>query len=115
MEIEGFIRLTNYYDHPAEPNYKVFHFRTQEMGDHFEMLLKEKGIAYERHDDNDTGKLLVLFGVKRHDFKEALRCNFLTHGKYRKPLIQNKTFRFTFLFFILLLIGIAIWRYQVSQ
>jgi hypothetical protein len=114
MEGEGLIRVTNYYDHPTEPAYKVIHFRTKEAADHFEQLLQEKNIGYERDDSQHNGRPLVLFGIHKRDFKEALRLNFLTHAKYRKPLIPDKAGRIFFLLLMGFIVAIAIWRYAVS-
>lgn len=89
------MNLTNYFDHPGDNRYIVFQFALEDHADHFENLLKEADVIYERHWDEEVEK--TLFGINKRYRKEASRCNFLTHAAYRKPFIGNAWFKWSIL------------------
>lgn len=106
------LNLTNYFDHPGDNRYTVFRFVEEEHANHFEELLIEQNIDFERHTElDDSGDIQILFGISKRYYKDAVRCNFITHAAYRKPFIGNHWLKLLLLGFTLLLILLAIVGY----
>lgn len=114
MDLEKYFRFTNYYDHPTNKRYKVFHFRKKEMADFFQQLLEKENIPFER-DDGDPGEEVILFGIKKEFYERTVKLNFLAWGKHRKPLIRNKAAGWMLILICFTIIGIAIWRYTAEH
>lgn len=87
------INITNYTDHPTRENYVVFRFYEENRAQDFEQLLKEQELWYEFTKDESEEKILYLFGIRKSDFNQANRNNFLINAKYRKPFISNVFFK----------------------
>lgn len=81
--------LTNYHDHPQNSYYTVFFFRTQDQADHFESLLKENGIEYEKADKEEEDTK-YFFAVRNDVRKDAIRLNYLVSAKFRKPFLPRR-------------------------
>ncbi len=109
------MNLTNYYDFPGDNRYTVFRFTETEHADYFESLLIEAEIVFERHIDSDSDYEKILFGISKRFGKEALRCNFLTHAKYRSPFIPNRIFKYTLVILTLAIIILGILGYINSN
>lgn len=78
------------------------------MADHFEGLLNDRGISFEK-DESEYGRgNLFLYAVKTSHRKEAVYCNFVAFGKNRKPLIRIKFLRYFVVIFFIVLVGFAI-------
>ncbi len=101
--------ITNQIDHPTRPNYLVFHFKKEESANEFENELKKGNFFYERaaQDEND-GSVRHLFGVRKSDLNEIEVINYAIIGKYREPLIKDKTARYVIVGFGFLLVILAI-------
>lgn len=111
LDEEGLIKITNYRDHPANNLYKVFFFHNKEMANYFEMLLLEHKISFEKDVEEGTERTYTLYAVRKNDLKVAMKLNYLTLGKFRKPFVGNTGFKIILIFFTLLSIGIAIVGY----
>jgi hypothetical protein len=84
------------------------------MADHFQLLLQENSIPFER-DNGESTEEIILFGIKKEHYDRAVKLNFLAWGKHRKPLIQNKFAGWLLILICFSVIGIAIWRYSVAH
>ncbi|MFN3916690.1 MAG: hypothetical protein ACK4K0_03010 [Flavobacteriales bacterium] len=111
LDEEGLIKITNYRDHPENNIYKVFFFYRPDMATYFEALLIEHKISYQKDTEENGDKSYTLFAVRKNDLKLAMRLNYLTMGKYRKPFIGNTAFKVILLFFTLLVVAIALVGY----
>lgn len=106
------LRLTNYFVHPSDNRYLVFLFKQEIHAAHFVEQLENEDIKYERHlDDNND----ILFGVHKRYQKQALKMNFLTHGEFRRPLINNKVLKYALLIFTFGIVAFAIYGSFVSK
>lgn len=113
--MENIFRITNYYDHPTNPTYTVFHFFQEERAQTFEELLKESKIPFEKHLDDEGGRKIYLFGVSNIHRKKAVRINFVTIGKYREKFVPYRWMRWALYLFALALISLAIIGYIKSN
>ncbi|MFZ6050987.1 hypothetical protein [Halocola ammonii] len=109
------MNITNYKDHPGDNRYVVYRFLMEEHADHFQTLLEERDVIFERHFDEDDDPPKILFGISKRFNKEAVHCNYLTHARYRKPMITNKFFKYTLLIFTLSVIILAFIGYFLSK
>lgn len=98
-DVERILNVTNCQDHPSNEAYKVFHFFSKEEADYFESLLNEKKISFERDEEFAKEKMMYLFGIHVSDYKKVNKLNYLTIGKYRKPLIKNNFLKWFILLF----------------
>lgn len=104
---EGLLKLTNYRDHPTQPEYKVFFFHDHQRADSFEGRLEEAGVFYQR--ENPSGnERHVLFAVKRSDFTKVDHLNNLTTAQHRQKFIPHKPSRMIVLLITLVILGLAI-------
>ncbi|MEQ8910637.1 MAG: hypothetical protein RIC95_15680 [Vicingaceae bacterium] len=85
---------------------KVFFFRDPIHANHFELLLNEEKVEFEKQIDEE-GDQTIYFGVKSSDFKRVQKLNYLTLGKFRKPFIPDRFFRFLLIAVSLLVLGLA--------
>ena len=90
------MKLLNVNDHPRNSNKKVFFFKDQLLADHFEQLMLEQNIDFEKQIDEE-GDRCIYFGIRKSDYKAVQNLNFLTHGKFRKPFIQDPFFKYLLL------------------
>ncbi len=103
--------LSNYKEHPTLNNYLIFTYTKRDMADYFAKLLEEKGIAYKL-DESEYGRSdLFLYAVKTSYRSEAVHCNFLAYGKYRKPLVSNTVIRYSLLTLFTGLMVLGVYSY----
>jgi hypothetical protein len=124
----GTLGLVNYKDHPADNRYKVFNFNTKTEADYFEQMLIEKGVWFEKDEEEvedkavinlvpSEGKMMTmyLFAVNQKDFDKAQKANYLVSAKYRKPTINNKYLRIGLLVFFFFVLTLGIISYFKTQ
>lgn len=85
--------ITNYREYEYDNRYVVYDFRSEEHADHFEGLLRERDVLFERHLEDE----LIRFGIEKRFRNAADKCNFLTHAAFRKPLIGNAVLKWVLL------------------
>lgn len=95
------LKLVNINDHPTNHNKKVFYFMDGHKAEYFQALLEEKQLFYEKQIDFEGDKC-IYYGIRKSDFREVQKLNYLCHAKFRKPMIQDPFFRY------LLIIGMAV-------
>ena len=101
------MKLLNVNDHPTNSNKKVFFFKDYLLADYFQQLLIEHNVDFEKQID-EKGDGTIYFGIRKSEYKVAQNLNFLTHGKYRKPFIQDPFIKYLLLVITLGSICIAI-------
>ncbi len=84
------MRIVNFYEHPGDNRYTVFQYGLKEHADHFQMLLEERNIPFERYLDEEQDPPVVLFGIENVHRGNAENCNYLCHAKYRRRMIPNR-------------------------
>ncbi len=104
---EGFLQVTNHRDHPTNKAYKVFFFRKKEEADHFEALIAEKNINYEKGSEDTEKGELYLYGIRKTDLKLVKKLNYTAIGKYRNPIFSNSSIKYI-LFGLVIVIAIFI-------
>ena len=97
----------NISDHPTNRNKKVFYFKNHLHANYFENLLIEEKLWYEKQIDEE-GDQKIYFGVKKQDYKAAMKLNYLTMGQYRKPFIPDAFFRYLLISISLIILGLAV-------
>lgn len=85
----------------------VFYFRKQQLADHFENALQRNNIIYEKQIDTE-GDQTIYIGVKKSDFAMARQLNYLTHGEFRKPMIEHPFFRYLLVIVFVVCVILAI-------
>ena len=105
------IQLTNFRPHPTDGKYMVFMFYDDAIADHFERLLGEEGIAYERNKDEENKRPRYLFAIKRTHLEMAIHLNYTAHGKNRRPSLNHSGLRWVLMIFIAALVGICLFAY----
>ncbi len=106
------LNFTNYQEHPTNDQYVVFHFSEEAWGDHFEKLLKENDITYEK--DVIAEKPLWLYAVHRRYLTRAEKLNWQVYGKFRNRFIPQKGFRVLLILIFVLVVGLALVGYFAS-
>ena len=101
------LSLQNFQDHPTSRNKKVFYFKDHTHAAHFETMLVENKVDFERQIDEE-GDQRIYYGVKTSDYKAVLKLNFLTLGAFRKPFIPDRFFRYFVIALSLFILGLAI-------
>jgi len=113
MKVENLFNLTNYRDHPENKDYLVFFFYNFEQGYFFEHLLNQNTIAHEMFIEEGE-KPIMLFGVRKRNFKEVLELSNLSYTEFKKPFIAHKWARFAILGFTIAAVLVAIIGYYIS-
>ena len=108
------MNLMNYYIHPADNRFYVFEFRDVQRTIHFEGLLADYNISFEKFVDDEGEFTEFKYGIAKADFKQALRANNLTEAKYRKPMLSEPWMRYLLVITMAVLIGFAFYGYMVS-
>ena len=108
------LKLLNINEHPTNRNKKVFFFRREDLCRDFEEALQRHNIVYEKQIDTE-GDQTIYIGVKKSDFATARQLNYLSHGKFRKPMIEIPFFRYLLVvvFFLCILLA-AIGAYMAK-
>ena len=108
MNFEEAFDFTNWRNHPTRKKYLVFFFKTEAESNYFEALLIEHKIWFEKGDNDESQKARYLFAINRDDLGRVKNLNNLTIGKYRKPFMPNKVFKYIVMVisFIVLLLAV---------
>lgn len=101
------LSMINFQDHPTNRNMEVFFFKQEIHAAYFERLLNEHNLFYEKQIDTESDQT-IYFGVKKTDFKEAKRLNYLTIGHFRKPFIPDVFFRYFIIIISIIVLSLAI-------
>lgn len=96
--------LTNYGEHPSEPDWLVFRFKASEQADEFVQLLQAEELRFEQ-DRSDGPPFLV--AVRSRHRTAAVRLNYIVLGRYRKPFMADSIFRWSVIGVVAALILIA--------
>ena len=113
-KVENLFNLTNYRDHPENKDFKVFFFYNFKQGEYFKQLLENEPLEFELFIEKEA-KPIMLFGIRKRHFNQALDLNSLSYARFKKPFIANKLIRFAVLGFTILALAIAIIGYFMSQ
>lgn len=84
--------LTNYNEHPTDPDWLVFRFTTEVQAGEFVQLLREEELRFEQ-DATDGPPFLV--AVRSRHRSAAVRLNYLVLGRHRKPFLPDAILRWT--------------------
>lgn len=93
----------------------VYEFFHEPHADHFEELLKGRQVDYERHLDEEGEEPITLFGIEKRYVDVADNCNYLTHAKFRKPMIPYKGLKWAMLIITIGMVTLALIGYFKSQ
>ena len=96
--------LTNFNDHPEDPNWIVFRFPDATMVGEFTDGLSSAAIAYEQ----DTGGPPYLVGVKQRHREAAVRINYRVLGRHRSPFMADTVLRWTVIGLVAVAIALAV-------
>lgn len=96
--------LTNFNDHPEDPNWVVFQFTDATMLREFTDDLTNAAITYEQ----DTGGPPFLVGVKQRNREAAVRINYRVLGRHRSPFMADKALRWTVIGVVAVAIALAV-------
>lgn len=107
--------LVNYTKHPSNPNYIVYRFADEKRAASFEKVLTEKGIWFEKGEEEKRQRTYILIGVHKNDFKHTEKINFEVEAEHKKPFIPFKFFRYFILLISLLAITLAVIGYSKSR
>lgn len=99
------LNLTNYDDHPEDPNWIVFRFTEPGMAEEFREALREAGIGCET--DNEGGPPYLVAVRQRHR-EAAVRANYRVLGRHREPFIGDGLLRWVVLGGVGLLLALAL-------
>lgn len=97
--------LTNYEEHPSEPEWLVFRFSSEEQARAFEEALREAGLRHER--DTEGGPP-YLVAARRADREQAVRFNYVVLGQHRAPFIPHRGLRWVVFGIVAAFIALAI-------
>ena len=101
------ISTINFQEHPTNRNLKVFFYSNTDHAFHFEGLLNEHSIEFEKQVDLE-GDQRIYYGIHITHFNEAKRLNYLTIGKFRKKFIPDLFFSLLIITISILVLGLAI-------
>lgn len=104
------LNITNFDDHPEDPNWMVFRFKERAMAAEFVDGLIGSSIPFEQ---DESGNAPFLVGVKAQYREKAVRINYVVIGKYRSPFIADRILRwgligFLVLVFIMIVLGMVL-------
>ncbi len=101
------ISTINFQEHPTNRNVKVFFYTNLEHANHFESLLNDKSIEFEKQID-DQGDQRIYYGIHISHFNDAKHLNYLTIGKFRNKFIPDVFFRYLLITVSILVVGLSI-------
>jgi hypothetical protein len=113
-QLEVKFRITNYYEHPTDNRYVVFHYYKNEQAQTFEDLLLKNNIRFEKHIE-DENAYIILFAIPKTHYKECVKYNFIAIGTHRKPFIPNRYLGYFLILLIAAAITLAIIGYLKSK
>ncbi|WKZ67797.1 MAG: hypothetical protein QY325_07660 [Flavobacteriales bacterium] len=96
--------LTNYGEHPADPEWLVFRFADTAMAEEFARGLAEAGLRHER--DTEPGPPFLV-GVRRVHRDQAVRLNYTVLGRHRKHFLPDARLRWGLIGLVALLLALA--------
>jgi hypothetical protein len=99
------LNLTNYDDHPEDPNWIVFRFPDQGMAEEFRSAVAAAGL---QHEVDTNGGPPFMVGVKQRHREQAVRLNYQVLGRHREPFIGDHLLRWVVLGFVGLLLALAV-------
>ena len=76
-------------------------------------MLEDEPLEFEVFIE-EGAKPIILFGIRKRHFNQALDLNSLSYARFKKPFIANKLIRFAVLGITILAIAIAIIGYFLS-
>lgn len=97
--------LTNYNEHPTEPEWLVFRFNSEQQARQFEEALQHGGLRHER--DTEGGPP-YLVAARRADREKAVRFNYVVLGQHRSPFIPHRGLRWAIFGVVAALIALAL-------
>ena len=107
--------VTNFTEHPGNPLYTVYKFKSKEESVMFQSLLQKEGLFYEADTgENEYGEL-ELVAVKNKDEPAATKLNYIVLGRFRKPLIESKTVQTLVYAFTVFILGLAIAGFIMTE
>jgi hypothetical protein len=107
--------ITNYADHPSNPLYLVYKFKTIEESKTFQELLAESSLFYEADEAENVYGALYVVAVKNKDESLATKLNYLAIGKYRKPIVNNIVVRTIIYAITVVILGFALVGFYLSS
>ena len=107
--------ITNFSEHPSNPLYTVYKFKSIEESTTFQELLAKENLFYEADETKNTYGSLYIVAVKNKDENQATKLNYLAIGKYRTPIISNKIVRSVIYTFTVILLGTAVIGFFLSE
>lgn len=107
--------LVNYVKHPTNPNYIVYRFPDKNRADSFQIELEQKGIWFERGEEEKRQRTYHLIGIHKNDYKHTVKLNYLVEAKHKKPLIPFKGLRYGLIIFSTILMTLALIGYCKRQ
>ena len=105
------LNITNFDDHPEDPNWIVFRFGSADVRNEFTAELERIGIAFEQAQTTEPPHLV---GVKQRHRELAVKANYQVLGKHRSPFIANGVLRWILLLFVGLILLLAIMGRMVA-
>ena len=87
MKVENLLNLTNYRGHPENKDYLVFFFYNFEQGYFFQNLLHQNTLEHEMFIEEGE-KPIMLFGIRKRHFKEALELSNMSYAKFKNLLLR---------------------------
>jgi hypothetical protein len=99
------LNLTNYDDHPEDPNWIVFRFPDPGMAEEFRVAVAAAGL---QHEVDTNGGPPFMVGVKQRHREQAVRLNYQVLGRHREPFIGDRLLRWVVLGFVGLLLALAV-------
>ncbi|NNE55546.1 MAG: hypothetical protein HKN32_05970 [Flavobacteriales bacterium] len=109
------LRFTNFFEHQGDSRYLVYEFFHEHIADHFEALLQERNVEFERFLDEENDPPITLFGVNKRFRTQSDQCNYLTHAHFRNPMIGNSWLRWGLVIFGIALVTFALIGYILSK
>lgn len=107
--------LVNYTKHPSNPDYIVYRFADPQRAESFENILTEKGIWFEKGEEERRQRTFILIGIHKNDFKHTEKINFEVEAQHKKPFIPFKSFRYFIILISLVAITLAAVGYCKSR
>lgn len=107
----GAFGLVNYRRHPKDQNYLVFNFNSLSEAEIFERELNKSKVRFEKDQEEVEGAIMYLFAVQETNLDEALAANGIVAIANKRPLLKNKFLRYFILFFIGILLTLAVVGY----
>ncbi|HOZ40249.1 MAG: hypothetical protein IPO05_12405 [Flavobacteriales bacterium] len=106
------LNITNYDDHPEDPNWIVFRFGRSDLSVEFRSELDKVGIAYQ---SDGASEPPFLVAVKQRHRELAVRANYLVLGRHRSPFLADGILRWLVLIGVGALVTLALVGYFMAS